>query len=480
MGGRATVAFLVVGVCACGRLGFEPYRTGGTDGTDAAEGGDGAGGGDGSTMPGGALIVEGLGRGEGYASFVDPAGNSYIGGYFDGTTSFGGTTPYTSSGGFDGYIASYGPDNKLRWVTVLGGPGQEIVLSMKLGKGGDICTTGWYDMATSFGGAMLPSSGDQDVFVACFDSNGAHRWSVGTGGVGWDLGGGVAVDSVGNVYVSGTVRGRLAFGSPAVNVSGASDGFLSSFTSTGVHRWTLRLGGNGADTGGGIGIDAMDKIYVGGSFTNNASFGGATLTSAGGTDMFLAKYDAAGVHAWSRRDGGASAEQFWGMAVDPDGNSYMGIDFRTPSSTIGGVALATAGIADGVVASFDANGGFRWLSQMKSAGAMDAAAATAIAVAGTTVHVAVEVYGTVELAGTTHKTNGDDDIGLLRLDKAGARLDSASWGGTGADYAWSLAATSSGMSILTGMISDIVDFGTGPIGIAADYSHYWLHVPPPQ
>jgi hypothetical protein len=41
-------------------------------------------------------------------------------------------------------------------------------------------------------------------------------------------------------------------------------------------------------------------------------------------------------------------------------------------------------------------------------------------------------------------SNGDDDIGLLRLDKAGARIDSASWGGAGADFAWALAATSSG------------------------------------
>ena len=84
------------------------------------------------------------------------------------------------------------------------------------------------------------------------------------------------------------------------------------------------------------------------------------------------------------------------------------------------------------------------------------------------------------LGGTPHVSNGDDDIGLLRLDKAGARIDSASWGSVGAVFAWALAATSSGASLLTGMLSGLVSFGDRQLGIDGDYSNYRLRVPPPQ
>ena len=59
-----------------------------------------------------------------------------------------------------------------------------------------------------------------------------------------------------------------------------------------------------------------------GDHDRTMTFGGATLTSLGGADIFVAKYDAAGNHLWSKRFGDAAiAQQGRGIAADVVGNA---------------------------------------------------------------------------------------------------------------------------------------------------------------
>ena len=50
-------------------------------------------------------------------------------------------------------------------------------------------------------------------------------------------------------------------------------------------------------------MDAAGNVVVVGSFQNVVDFGGVGLVSAGGYDIFVAKYNANGVHQWSKRFG---------------------------------------------------------------------------------------------------------------------------------------------------------------------------------
>ncbi|HLN81480.1 MAG TPA: hypothetical protein VK392_09850, partial [Thermoanaerobaculia bacterium] len=80
-------------------------------------------------------------------------------------------------------------------------------------------------------------------------------------------------------------------------------------TGTGAQIWARRLSGSGAFDNAyasGIAVDGAGNVVVVGAFQNSVDFGGGSLTSAGGTDMFVAKYSASGAHLWSRRFGGAS------------------------------------------------------------------------------------------------------------------------------------------------------------------------------
>jgi hypothetical protein len=56
-------------------------------------------------------------------------------------------------------------------------------------------------------------------------------------------------------------------------------------------KWThaVSFGGSGADSGSAVKVDTHGNRYVTGGFSLTARFGHKTLTSAGGTDIFLGK-----------------------------------------------------------------------------------------------------------------------------------------------------------------------------------------------
>jgi hypothetical protein len=129
--------------------------------------------------------------------------------------------------------------------------------------------------------------------------------------------------------------------------------------------FAARGGGGGSDIGRGVAADAAGNVYVVGTFNNTASFGSgsatAQLTSAGGGDVFVAKYSPAGVLAWARRMGGTGNDQGLGIAVSPAGivtvtGSFQGTADFDPSPAV--FNLTSAGGTDVFVARLDAGGNF--------------------------------------------------------------------------------------------------------------------------
>ena len=86
-------------------------------------------------------------------------------------------------------------------------------------------------------------------------------------------------------------------------------------------------------------------VLVAGVFTGTVNLGGSPLVSAGGMDIFVAKYSPSGAHIWSKRFGGTSTDYGYGVAIDGAGN-VLSTGYFQNSADFGGGPLTSAGRQD--------------------------------------------------------------------------------------------------------------------------------------
>ncbi|MGC9362755.1 MAG: SBBP repeat-containing protein, partial [Candidatus Syntrophosphaera sp.] len=144
------------------------------------------------------------------------------------------------------------------------------------------------------------------------------EWVYGAGGVSYDFSESIAVDSSGNSYVTGFFEGTASFGATTLTSSGGRDIFISKHDSDGNFLWVMNAGGLLYDHGYGIAVDSSGNIYVTGVFTGTASFGANTLscTSCGFFDIFVCKLDANGNFIWAKKAGGTGQDYGYSIAMD--------------------------------------------------------------------------------------------------------------------------------------------------------------------
>lgn len=111
------------------------------------------------------------------------------------------------------------------------------------------------------------------------------------GGTSYDEGNGIAVDASGNVYVTGSYNGTATFGTTTKTSAGGEDIFVAKYNSSGVLQWVQSAGGTSEDWGNGIAVDGSGNVYVTGRYGSPATFGNNSLTSVGVTDIFVARID---------------------------------------------------------------------------------------------------------------------------------------------------------------------------------------------
>ena len=129
--------------------------------------------------------------------------------------------------------------------------------------------------------------------------------------------------------------------------------------------WATSAGGEGLDYGQAVAVDAAGYSYVTGAFYDSATFadGEGALTSAGGSDIFVAKYDSSGDLVWANSAGGTSADVGYGIAVDADGNSYV-TGSITGVATFGTVQIFGLGAEAVFVAKYDSSGNLVWVNSL--------------------------------------------------------------------------------------------------------------------
>jgi hypothetical protein len=133
------------------------------------------------------------------------------------------------------------------------------------------------------------SLGGYDIFLAKYNAAGAHQWSHRYGDNINDYSQSIAVDFAGDVYANGYYEGSVDFGGGELTSFGGFDVYLAKYDTGGNHVWSRHGGGPLDELGASVAVDQFGVVITG-YFNANANFGGAKLTSAGGFDAYLAKY----------------------------------------------------------------------------------------------------------------------------------------------------------------------------------------------
>jgi hypothetical protein len=417
----------------------------------------------GQTTPGFLWAVQSQGATAGFAKgiYTDSNGYSFVTGFFGGTSAFG-TNNLASYGQNDIFVARLNPNGTLLWVRHAGTANSEEGLGIAADTLGNCFVTGWYNSAAGkFDTVTLPSFGGQDVFVAKYDVSGNLKWAVGSGGSATDNGLGIATDTNGNCYVTGVYSATANFSGTTLTNAGSQDMFVAKYDTAGSLLWVRRAGGAGADGGGGIGVDALGNCYVVGGYSSTTiEFDTITITNAGQSDFFIAKYNTSGVIQWVQRGGGLLNDSPGAgprVAVDPAGNAYVHGTFQG-TATFGTNVLVSSGSNDLFVAKYDTTGNLNWIKQAGGTGNEDDFnCAIAVDQRGNC-YAAGSYLTNATFAGLSLTNAGDHDVFVAKYDPSGALQYAQRAGGTNYDYCRGVGVDRNGNCYLGGTFTGTASF----------------------
>ncbi len=317
---------------------------------------------------------------------VDAAGNGYITGSFMGDVTFGSTT-LSSPGTYDVFTAKISATGNWLWAKRVGETANDHAYGLALdsdanvyvsGKSGDdafiviytstgipvtgatypstgyasgqdividasgnAIMTGYFTGSITFGATTLISAGYEDIFIVKITPMGAVDWAKRAGGGHFDRANSLCLDSAAMVYVTGHFNETASFGPINLTSAGESDIFIAKLTSAGNWGGAVRAGGTEADRGFRIAVESAYAIYVAGYFSGIAGFGSHTLSSVGYADMFVAKANLTGSWLWAKGAGSAYTDFATGLAIDPGGELRVGGSYDT-EMTVGNQVLPDA------------------------------------------------------------------------------------------------------------------------------------------
>jgi uncharacterized delta-60 repeat protein len=304
---------------------------------------------------------------EATAIAVDESGNVFVTG-----------DSWGSGGNLDYATIKYDSSGQQQWVARYNGPGDfaDVPAAIALDNSGNVYVTGY-----SWG-----SGNDFDYATIKYNFSGEEQWVARYNGPGNndDSARGIAVDSSGNVYVTGW------------SAAGPSTGFdyaTIKYNSAGQEQWVARYSGPGnqADEAAAIAIDNSGNVYVTGS----------SLNSEANLDYATVKYNSSGQEQWAARYNGPANRHDAAhvLALDSLGNVYV-TGFSEGSGTN----------TDYATIKYNSSGEQQWVARYNGLG-NDTDEATAIAVDGS---------GNVYVTGRSVGSGGDFDYATIKYQQISA------------------------------------------------------------
>ena len=225
-------------------------------------------------------------------------------------------------------------------------------------------------------GGGFYTSNDYDVFLIRLNSSGIWQSVWVTTNNGSADGRALAIDSNNVTYLTGSYSGSVTFGANNRTATNSNDLFIhkiDTYDNENNTQLTYALNVDTTQKAKGIAVDSSGNIYATGTFQNTVNFGGGNITSSG-KDIYLLKLNSSLVFQWVKRfarDDGAAGQAFGtAVAVDDDGNVYS-VGQIGGNYNLGGQDVASGSNNDAYIVKHDSSGTFQWSKTFGGGSGMD-------------------------------------------------------------------------------------------------------------
>jgi hypothetical protein len=415
---------------------------------------------------------------QGESIVLDASGHAYVTGTTNSATfpTTAGACQREKHAVGDVFITKLAADGStVLYSTFLGGALHDQGRALAVNRDGEVFVTGTTaSVDFPLQNAVQPAfgGGGGDVFVTKLNAQGsAALFSTYLGGRALDEGRGIAVDSAGDVYVTGET-GSVDFrtvGAYQSAFGGGTDAFVIKLPGSGspAPLYATFLGGRGADVGRSIAVDAADRVVMTGK-TDSPDFplrNPIQPVLGGRVDAFVTQFAVAGTGlVYSTYLGGAQSDAGSGIAVDSAGSVYVTGDTTSPDFPVAAALQpARAGAIDAFVVRIKPGGtAFAFATYL---GGRDIDIGRSIA---------VDARGIAHVAGVTGSRDfpvrepiqgavgGAMDAFVTRISPDGSALLSSTYlGGSDVDYASGIAVDGTGGVAVSGQTAS-KDFPATP------------------
>ncbi len=347
------------------------------------------------------------GDSEGVSSLhFDDQGNIFIAGSFDGTLDLGPAGVLDAGGVPHGFVAKLTPAGVPIWAHEIKSSTVVDIAEMDIDPSGNVALFGSFqDDIDGGGGLVTGDPSNWDTFLIALDSSGAHRFTKTFGSSNWQVGRGVAVAPDGTIAVAGEFMSSIDFGGNLLSANG-TDAFVATFDAAGNHLWSKRFGDALGQSAWDVGLLPDGDVVVTGYNNGTIDFGSQPLTTAGLTDIFVARLDAAdGAKVWSHQFGNATAQDTTYLTTDDLGGVYLlTYGSGAQSSTIDFGTGPKVGYF--FLTKLDANGATQWA---RSYDGLRGLLRAAVDPTGAVV-VCGDAEGSVDLGGGSQTSQGSYDV----------------------------------------------------------------------
>ena len=406
---------------------------------------------------------------------VDSNGNSFI----VGTTNspdFPIKNAYnaTYGGGSDIFLAKFSPNGSLLFSTFFGGSSDDSSSQIAIDSMGNCYITG-YTFSTDFplkNAIQNSNNGNEDALIAKFTNNGSLIFSTYLGGNADDSGLGISVDSEGNSFIIGETDSINFPTSSNSSLQGKTDIFISEFSSHGLLLFSTYFGGLNDDVGYGIAVDSLRNMYITGS-TFSVNFIGKNAynsTYGGNGDCFVTKLDQDGNVTFSTFLGGSKQDICYAISVDANGNTYITGQTYSPNfPTKNNIIHSFDGKSDVFLAKLSSTGSLIY-SILYGSSNNDAGYGLTVDSIGNCFITGISNASQIGIGGVGIPTKPFGDVFIAKFDPDGFFNNSLLIGGNFMDEGESIKLDTSGNLYVTGM-TDSTDFPT----INAFDPSYWMN-----